>query len=113
NRLDRETSGLVLFARKRELASPLQAAWASRSVSKHYLAVVKGDWETDELVDAPIASAGRARFQVHPKGKAAQTRFRTLAKGDGWTLVAAEPLTGRTHQIRVHAAHLGHPLLGD
>lgn len=113
NRLDRETSGLILFARRRELASPLQAAWSGQQVDKRYLAVVVGRWEAEVLVDGPIASAGRARFHVHAKGKPAQTRFRPLAWGDGWTLVEANPLTGRTHQIRVHAAHQGHPLLGD
>lgn len=113
NRLDRETSGLLLFTRRRELASPLQAAWSEQLVDKRYLAIVVGHWSDDRLVDGPIASAGRARFHVHPKGKPAQTRFRPLAWGDDWTLVEAQPLTGRTHQIRVHAAHSGHPLLGD
>ncbi|MBC7545220.1 MAG: RNA pseudouridine synthase [Candidatus Sericytochromatia bacterium] len=113
NRLDRETSGIVLFARQKALAGPLQAAWSGGGVDKRYAAVVRGHWAEPVLIDAPLASAGSARFQVDPAGKPAQTQFRPVLHGEGWTLVEAHPLTGRTHQIRVHAAHAGYPLLGD
>lgn len=113
NRLDRETSGLVLFARTPAGAAAMQAAQDERRTCKRYLAVVRGTWQEPARIEAPIASAGQATFRVEAGGKPSTTVFQPLLQGPGWSLVEARPLTGRTHQIRVHAAHAGHPLLGD
>jgi len=127
NRLDRETSGLVLVAKSNAAARELGKLMMARKLGKSYFAWLRGAWVGDpvRLIDAPLLRAGSVgsspvwlRQMVHPDGAASQTRFRFRACArhatlGEITLVEAEPLTGRTHQIRVHAASMGLPVLGD
>ena len=116
HRLDAETSGVLLLAKTPGALTALSDLFESRSVSKKYLAVVQGvpketEW-TCALAISPVP--GRPdKMKVDPRGKDAETRFRVLQAKPPHAAVLAEPLTGRTHQIRVHAAAGGHPVLGD
>jgi 23S rRNA pseudouridine1911/1915/1917 synthase len=118
HRLDRETSGVVVLTRDRAANAAVKAAFKARSAAKTYLAVVRGqpDWERLR-VDAPIGRAQgseiRLRRGVDPAGLAAVTDFEVRARMGGLALVACHPLTGRTHQLRVHLEHVGFPILGD
>jgi len=127
-RLDRETSGLVLVAKTREAASRFHRLIAAQQLEKEYLAIVWG-WPHDDrfVVDAPLARQGAKtssriylKRMVHNEGAHAQTTFqverrfiRATENGSEFALVRAFPRTGRTHQIRVHLAHAGHPIVGD
>lgn len=111
NRLDKNTSGLVLLAQN-AYAAPLLA----KSAQKCYLALVQGQLPLGEgRVDAPIGRRGDSIIGrcVCDDGKPSRTDYRVLAAGGGHSLVACWPRTGRTHQIRVHMAHIRHPLAGD
>lgn len=118
-RLDRETSGVVVLATNREADSRVQRAVEQGKVCKRYLAVLSGVLREGRRVVAPLGPAKDSpvavKRQVVPEGEgqAAETRFHPLGTGGGWTLCEVELLTGRQHQIRVHAAHIGHPLAGD
>lgn len=114
HRLDRGTSGVMIFPKNRRAAAHFSAALQRGAVEKIYWAVVAGTPDTDQwTVTAPIAKVDRARYGVALPGREAETHFRVRAPGSGATLVEARPLTGRTHQIRVHLAHCGLPILGD
>lgn len=115
-RLDRETTGLVLFSLDKRTQPKLDAAVAAHAVRKRYVAVVRGRVPSKaQVIDAPIARDRHdsRRMRVGRTGKAARTRLRGLASRDGFSLVACELETGRRHQIRVHLAHEGHPIVGD
>ncbi len=118
HRLDRETSGLLVLAKRRAALVALHAALRQGEVTKRYLALVKGKWRDEKrTVDLPlkksVTRAGERRVNVNAGGREAQTLIRRVKVLSGYTLVSAELLTGRTHQIRVHLAHLGFPIVGD
>ena len=113
HRLDTATSGVLLFARNQAAARRLSQLFATRSVRKTYLAIVDGVLEAEVTVDQPIARSGERSFSVSPDGKTAETIVRPLAAAATGTLVEVEIRSGRTHQIRVHLASLGHPVRGD
>ncbi|SHF54278.1 ribosomal large subunit pseudouridine synthase C [Modicisalibacter ilicicola DSM 19980] len=118
HRLDRDTSGCLLLAKSRAALLTLNEALKQRRMDKQYLALVQGRWPARrDFVSARLdrfeAGNGERRVRVDPQGKVSRTRFAVRETFANATLVEAEPITGRTHQIRVHAAHAGHPLLGD
>ncbi|PID33089.1 RNA pseudouridine synthase [Candidatus Saccharibacteria bacterium] len=116
HRLDRDTSGVLVGARNPASAKDLQAQFADRRIKKTYLAVVEGHLKHQAAeIDLPIARhpSVPSTFRVDPKGKSAQTIFEVLAVNDKFSLVKLSPKTGRTHQLRVHMAHLGNPIVGD
>ena len=118
HRLDKDTSGIILVAKNPRAHRYLQAQFKARTVEKTYLALVHGHVSPKEgLIDAPIGRhpRHRQRMAVTPadKGREAQTEYKVLAFYGPATLVEAHPLTGRTHQIRVHFASIGHPVVGD
>ena len=147
HRLDRETSGVVLFAKTPEVARELGKIWETRTVTKEYLAIVHGDVREDQgLIDAPLGRDETSRVAikdcVRPDGAPAQTEFQVekrfsrpagqISTGEGqggnesepstgkpqlatknYSLLRLRPRTGRKHQIRIHLAHLGHPIVGD
>lgn len=114
HRLDRGTTGVLVLGKGTAAAAELSRAFADRRVEKRYEALVEGQ-PPDGWVKAALGpDKRRPRAQrVHPSGKAAETELKTLATRDGLAWVEARPRTGRTHQIRVHLAHLGAPILGD
>ncbi|MBM3925172.1 MAG: RluA family pseudouridine synthase [SAR202 cluster bacterium] len=116
HRLDKDTSGLIMVAKTEQAHRELSRQLKERSIKKGYLVLVHGRVKSKEgVVDAPIArdQRHRKRMAVLSWGRHARTRYRVLWQCDLYTLVEASPETGRTHQIRVHMAHLGHPLVGD
>ena len=119
HRLDRYTTGCLCLTKTQDAQLALQAQFKGRTVEKRYLALVRHSPRLPEigslLVDAPIArhKQDRLRMVVTASGRSAQTRVRVLARTTSVALVECELLTGRTHQIRVHMAHLRAPLMGD
>ncbi len=118
HRLDRDTSGLVMVARKRSALRYLQDELRNKRIRKHYHALVAGDWPARvKKVAEPLLRYempnGERRVKVSSEGKESLTLFTCLQRFQGYSLVEASPVTGRTHQIRVHAAWAGHPIAGD
>jgi len=116
HRLDKDTSGLLVVAKTDAAHAALAAQIARRTVRRTYLALLRGEvpWE-ERTVEAPIGRhpVRRKQMAVIPSGRPAVTHFRVIERLPGYTLVACELGTGRTHQIRVHARHIGHPVAGD
>ncbi|MCB0193357.1 MAG: RluA family pseudouridine synthase, partial [Anaerolineae bacterium] len=116
HRLDQDTSGLIVVARTLEALQHLQKQFKARTVEKIYLALVHGHPETPEgVIDVPLGRDPRHRQKFAPRsdGKSARTRFRVLESFDEYSLLEIGLETGRTHQIRVHLAWLGCPVVGD
>lgn len=120
NRLDRDTSGLLLIARNKLAAGRLTAAMRNGEIHKTYIAVLEGEDILDEgIIEKPLRRSAQSiivREVCSASDAGAEvsvTRYRTLARGGGCSLVLARPLTGRTHQLRVHFASIGHPIVGD
>lgn len=118
HRLDRDTSGLILIAKKPALLRELHRQLREGHVDKRYLALVPGKWPRAlSRVDAPLLKntlqSGERMVRVNKEGKRSVTEFRVVERLQGASLVEAKPITGRTHQIRVHAQHAGFALLGD
>lgn len=116
HRLDQATSGLLLFARGAQAQRELSADFAERRVGKLYVAIVAGRLHGEGLIDQPLAAdwPNRPRQRVDAEhGKPSQTLWRAQAHEGAHTRMLLSPLTGRSHQLRVHLAHLGHAILGD
>jgi len=117
HRIDRETSGVVLFSKTAEAHAQLNTAFEQRQVEKKYRAIVTGTSHTDNgSIDLPIIENehGVRKMKVDmKKGKEARTDYAMMERFDGYALVEARPHTGRTHQIRVHLSAIGLPILGD
>jgi len=118
HRLDRDTSGLILVAKNEPIRRALQRQFKARQVHKVYVALLDGHLEAAHgRIEAPLGRdpRRRQRMAVVPGGREAITEYRLLASfaGGDYSLVEAEPKTGRTHQIRVHFASIGHPVVGD
>jgi 23S rRNA pseudouridine955/2504/2580 synthase len=118
HRLDRDTSGLLILCKKRSALVELHRMLREGEVRKFYLSLVKGALAMPELelrqsLHKYVTAAGERRVSVHEGGRSAVTRVRRLEAATDYSLLEVELLTGRTHQIRVHLAHAGHPILGD
>jgi 23S rRNA pseudouridine955/2504/2580 synthase len=118
HRLDRDTSGLIMIARKPAILRELHRQLREDKVDKRYLALVAGQWpRSRRVVEAPLQKntlqSGERMVRVSGEGKPSITEFSVIERFDTATLIEAKPVTGRTHQIRVHAKHAGFPLLGD
>lgn len=120
HRLDRATSGVIITAKNPEALSKLQKQFSKRKAKKAYIAVVEGVLDPEAaIIDAPVARnpAKPQTFKVTASGKPAVTEYRTIKtfeKGNAtYSLVELKPQTGRTHQLRVHMAYIGHPIVGD
>ncbi|MBQ7225604.1 MAG: RluA family pseudouridine synthase [Clostridia bacterium] len=115
NRLDKDTSGVVITANNRYYAALISNKIKEGTVKKEYIAVVRGRLEGSGTVNAPIDRVGESIIKrvVRDDGEAAVTVYRALLSSDEISVVSVTPITGRTHQIRVHMEHIGHPIIGD
>ena len=116
HRLDKETSGILLVAKTKEAFEDLQAKFKGREVDKSYIALLHG---RVELAEGEIKVAvgrlpwRRDRFGVLPGGRESESKYKVIKYYEDYSLVEFRPKTGRTHQIRIHAKHIGHPIVGD
>lgn len=118
HRIDRDTSGILLVAKKRSALRALHEQLRDKTVQKDYLALVRGQWQSHvKQIQAPLLknelASGERIVKVHSDGKPSETRFRIEERYEAATLVKASPITGRTHQIRVHTQYAGHPIACD
>lgn len=116
HRLDRATSGVMVCAKTESALSFLQKQFAARKVIKTYRAIISGRiTEPEAIIDMPIERSPKQpqTFRVGANGKPAQTKYRVISEFDSYQKLELEPLTGRTHQLRVHLKQLGHPIVGD
>ncbi|MDH3000793.1 23S rRNA pseudouridylate synthase [Chelonobacter oris] len=119
HRLDRDTSGILLVAKKRSALRSLHEQLRNKTIQKEYLALVRGQWQSHcKVINAPLnkneLASGERIVRVNEQGKASETRFSVQERyGQEATLIKAMPVTGRTHQIRVHTQYAGHPIALD
>ncbi|MGX9460711.1 23S rRNA pseudouridine(955/2504/2580) synthase RluC [Shewanella sp. A14] len=118
HRLDKDTSGVLLVAKKRSALKHLHEQLRSKTMQKDYLALVRGEWQaSDRVVKAPLLKitlkSGERIVRVNKEGKESETRYKIMQRYQGCTLVKASPVTGRTHQIRVHCQYTGHAIACD
>ncbi len=118
HRLDRETSGCLLIARKRSMLRRLHEQMRNNDIRKSYVTLVKGSWQDGkQTIDVPLRKntlkSGERIVRIDMEGKQAQSIFKPIKRFKYATLMEVELITGRTHQIRVHAAHAGYPIAGD
>jgi 23S rRNA pseudouridine955/2504/2580 synthase len=118
HRLDRDTSGLLMIAKKRSALVELHRMLREGEVDKRYIALVAGTWpaeltEISEALHKFVTAQGERRVSVSERGVSAMTRVKILKAGEAFSALELQLMTGRTHQIRVHLQHAGHPILGD
>lgn len=118
HRIDRETSGVLLIAKKRSALKSLHEQLRLKQMQKNYLALVKGNWPSEcKVIQAPllknVLKSGERIVKVDKEGKPSETRFKVEERFDFATLIKASPVTGRTHQIRVHTQYANHPIAFD
>ncbi len=116
HRLDRATSGVIICAKTPDALSWLQKQFSARKVKKEYLAMIDGSLKHDEaIIDMPIARNPQSpkTFHVSQTGKQAKTSYKTIKNENNHSILELKPETGRTHQLRVHLAQQGHPIVGD
>lgn len=116
HRLDRDTSGCIMIAKKRSMLRGLHELLRERKIQKDYHLIVEGKTESSFMVTEPllkIEKSGERIVVVSPEGQRAKSKFKVLEKYKYHTLLQGSPITGRTHQLRVHAAHCGYPIMGD
>ncbi len=116
HRLDRATSGVLLCVKTNEAAAYIAKQFTNRTTKKHYMAVVSGvPNQLEAMIDLPIERnpSAPSTFRVGPGGKSAETYYKVLTSNDEKSLIDLKPKTGRTHQLRVHMAYLGTPIVGD
>ncbi|MFZ2494545.1 MAG: RluA family pseudouridine synthase [Candidatus Saccharimonadales bacterium] len=116
HRLDRDTSGIMIAAKDATTKHALQKQFQDRKAHKTYIAIVRGVPKHHEAnIDLPIARNPKnpSSFRVDPKGKSAQTHYEVICSNENMSVVRLKPVTGRTHQLRVHMAHIGTPIVGD
>ena len=114
HRLDRDTSGMIIFARNEIAHKSLNLLFENRMIEKKYLCLTDGQWSSDCTVEIGIEKAtGLNLMRASEKGKEARTHFKVVERFNKWTLLEVSIETGRTHQIRVHAQYMGHPIVSD
>jgi 23S rRNA pseudouridine1911/1915/1917 synthase len=116
HRLDRDVSGVIAIAKTVEATNRLAKLWLARQVTKRYLALLEGTLDIAHIeIDAPIGrnAERKPEWAIDPEGKPSLTKLELIRTGADRSLVALYPITGRTNQLRLHTAHIGHPIVGD